>query len=1333
MSRTHSPRVSSITRSATSALLLVAAACASKVSPPVATIATPAAAHVGVAVQLDGASSLSLRPGQALSYSWSFLALPPRSQSKLNDARLASPSFIPDTGGTYALRMLVDDGLLAASADVTVAAADDCRPSLSALQQTPERPDVGQTASIGITAAPSCGTDATIVALQWTLVAAPAGSKAQILLATTAHPSFAPDVRGDYDLFANATDSRGLQSLDTAAAHLRYSTLPCGDNSPVVSAIASAPASPDVGTLVQLTPTVHDDDKDSCVGLARSYSYAWRIAKLPSGSRAALNNPAVEKPSFTPDVNGTYTVSLVVADNLGRQSAAATADVVTTHCGDATPTAAAQGPAANVPTGTPVQLHTLPHDADNPAYDLLDSAGGPATSPATGCGLSLTYTYQWQMLSAPAGSAARLNNATLANPTFTADVRGLYTAQVVVLASTGHASAPSIIQVTADPCGSVPMTASITAPTPGITRAAVPLSASVGDTNNTCGLTTTPFSYAWSMVSAPAGSAALLNSTASATPSFTPDKGGDYLLGLTVSDQLGLSVIAAQQTVHVSDCNQPLPAPAIAANGSAVVPLKGISGAATFLSASFTDPNQPPVTPAPGACAVPVTPYSYQWTLVNQPAGSAAVLNDASSATPSFTADVGAQTYTVQLVVTDAAGNRSPVTNADIVIKNCTQPLAAPAIATGGGALLTAVPVALSVGNLAAIDANDPAISGTACTAAVAPFAFAWALTAQPTGSHATLNNASAANPSFVPDVGGTYGVRLVITDAAGNASAPVEFPIAGIGTCNQGITIAPQAALAASAGQVFTLSPTVTDPNDPVAGGCTALTRPYSYAWQMVGQPAGSKAVLNNSAAAAPSFTPGLASATSYAFLLTVTDAQGNKGQSAQINVTAATACNQPLGLGAPVVSPLAPKVGVYSGGQITVTSAVTADAAACYAGAPALIWSWSMLARPVGSAASIVDPTAPAAKFTADLAGTYVLSARATGQLGNSGTAQVSIAVAGCASTPVVIVSATSAAPEIGQKVSLSAQVTDANGCGAPSVAPFSYVWQLTPPATSKSAVLASQGGAATTFTPDVAGAYAASVLVTDAVGAQASGTAPALTAMDCTFNAGKVVIAPTGGLTGTTFSTKQLTGSLGALAAGCTSPPPVSYQWSFDGLPPRSMTQFNAPADASTGFALDVPNPAASNTPWVVRLTITDLLSGLSASNTASINTTDNCGANGITAGIGVVNAAGATILAWANRPAYPGASNVTAGTHPVSVQLDGLSGLPATPPNATCGGKAYAFRWTLLQLPPGSASAINPTTAALPTMTLDQTGDYVMSVVVTDGIVTSDTSYVRIHAN
>ena len=62
-------------------------------------------------------------------------------------------------------------------------------------------------------------------------------------------------------------------------------------------------------------------------------------------------------------------------------------------------------------------------------------------------------------------------------------------------------------------------------------------------------------------------------------------------------------------------------------------------------------------------------------------------------------------------------------------------------------------------------------------------------------------------------------------------------------------------------AGRVFSLdasAATVADPNDPgVHNKCPPLAAvplyPISYAWQMVGQPTGSKSALNNPAAAVP------------------------------------------------------------------------------------------------------------------------------------------------------------------------------------------------------------------------------------------------------------------------------------------------------------------------------------------------------------------------------------------------------------------------------------------------------------------------------------------------
>jgi hypothetical protein len=114
MFRTRSPRASNITRSAISAVAFaLAAACASKVSPPVPVISTVGATHLGVPVTLDGSTSVSLRANTSLTYAWSFTALPARSQARFNDAHLAAPSFTPDVAGPYVVQLTVDDGILA--------------------------------------------------------------------------------------------------------------------------------------------------------------------------------------------------------------------------------------------------------------------------------------------------------------------------------------------------------------------------------------------------------------------------------------------------------------------------------------------------------------------------------------------------------------------------------------------------------------------------------------------------------------------------------------------------------------------------------------------------------------------------------------------------------------------------------------------------------------------------------------------------------------------------------------------------------------------------------------------------------------------------------------------------------------------------------------------------------------------------------------------------------------------------------------------------------------------------------------------------------------------
>ncbi len=49
-------------------------------------------------------------------------------------------------------------------------------------------------------------------------------------------------------------------------------------------------------------------------------AYSWRFQSMPTGSTATLNNPTTISPTFTPDLDGFYVLSLIVTDSLGASS-----------------------------------------------------------------------------------------------------------------------------------------------------------------------------------------------------------------------------------------------------------------------------------------------------------------------------------------------------------------------------------------------------------------------------------------------------------------------------------------------------------------------------------------------------------------------------------------------------------------------------------------------------------------------------------------------------------------------------------------------------------------------------------------------------------------------------------------------------------------------------------------------------------------------------------------------------------------------------------------------------------------------------------------------------
>jgi hypothetical protein len=139
----------------------------------------------------------------------------------------------------------------------------------------------------------------------------------------------------------------------------------------------------------------------------------------------------------------------------------------------------------------------------------------------------------------------------------------------------------------------------------------------------------------------------------------------------------------------------------------------------------------------------------YNWTIIQQPAGSSTSLANADTAMPSFVIDV-AGTYLIELVVTDEQGLVSPADEVIISSDNL-----APTALAG----LDQLVIAGSTVFLDGTGSTDPESD---------PLSYSWGLVSVPTGSAAILSAADTATANFVADLEGAYIVTLEVSDQLG-------------------------------------------------------------------------------------------------------------------------------------------------------------------------------------------------------------------------------------------------------------------------------------------------------------------------------------------------------------------------------------------------------------------------------------------------------------------------------------------------------------------------------------------------------------------------------------
>ena len=331
------------------------------------------------------------------------------------------------------------------------------------------------------------------------------------------------------------------------------------------------------------------------------------IESRPEASQTVIfNDFSPVDASFIVDVPGNYILTLTVRNGLGVDT---TRVIATT--GNSAPVAKA-GPNQTVPLGTDVILN-----------------GGGSTD-VDGDALS----YVWTMVSQPVGSQTRIAAFRGVVASFTADVAGTYIVQLMVNDGLVD-SAPSVTTITAGGAAN----------TPPVANAGVNQAVKAGAEVHLTGAGSTdvdgdPLTYHWSLINAPASSAAQLSSLTAVNPTFTPDLPGAYIVQLIVNDG---KIDSDPVTVVIAASIQPTGTPTANAGPNQTVQ----HGAEVTLNGSASDPENLPLT--------------YKWYLISTPPGSTAALSDAGILNPTFTADKPGA-YVAQLVASNGKLNSAPST-----------------------------------------------------------------------------------------------------------------------------------------------------------------------------------------------------------------------------------------------------------------------------------------------------------------------------------------------------------------------------------------------------------------------------------------------------------------------------------------------------------------------------------------------------------------------------------------------------------------------------------------------------------------------------------------------
>ncbi|MGH1487068.1 MAG: PKD domain-containing protein [Cellvibrionaceae bacterium] len=548
---------------------------------PVANAGTNKETLVGVAVALDGSGTDN--ENDPLTYQWSVVTPTGTNVSVFSDPAVASPLITPTEEGTYTLQLIVNDGSL------------NSAPSfVNVISRYPNRAPVAEAgdgflnllkdSTITLNGSATDPDGDSPLNFAWTVLS-PNG--ASLSNANTANPSIVVSQFGTYTLQLIVDDGELFSAPDTVELE-------------VVNRKPVAQISYD--NNVELNKVFLNGSGSSDTE-GEPLSYSWRFVTIPSGSAAVLSSLTAVNPEFTPDLNGSYEVELIVNDGL-INSDASTASITFENN---TPPVADAGEYQPLTIGGTYQL---------------DGSGSTDVDPGD------ELTYQWTVLS-PDGVV--INNPTSVRPTIDVNAFGNYEIGLVV--SDGTATDSDTAQLSFDnvrPVAVIDVQPSQTV----VLNTTITL-----DGSNSTDLNQDPLSYRWVVTAPDNTSVSLLPDAESVTSTFVKAQNGIYTAQLIVNDGL---LDSEPATVEITSSNS-----------------KPIADPGEYNDVSLGESLE---LDGSGSRDDDGDTLTFQWSLLSKPDNSLTTLINITAEKPTLQNIDQYGDYVVQLIVNDGTENSDPET-----------------------------------------------------------------------------------------------------------------------------------------------------------------------------------------------------------------------------------------------------------------------------------------------------------------------------------------------------------------------------------------------------------------------------------------------------------------------------------------------------------------------------------------------------------------------------------------------------------------------------------------------------------------------------------------------